>query len=176
MLPLTARTSRAHLLVCATLLMGAGLAVNLSAETGDEARRNEGIVGAWKIQFVSPTNPPQFQPIPGVMTFTSDRTIVESDGGEVAPTVIPGVPTQYGTTGQGVWKCGEDGEVVLKIIEIFVFPDATLSARGTLKFSIKLHDDGKSFSGTGSYQFVDPNGNVLATGTENLEGQRITIE
>jgi hypothetical protein len=176
MLRLAARPNRAHLLVWASLLVGSVLPVNSFAQSGDDARRNEGIVGAWKIKFVSPTNPPQFQPIPGVMTFTSDRTIIESDGGEVAPTVIPGVPTQYGTTGQGVWKCGENGEVVLKIVEIFVFPDGTLSATGTLNFRIKLHDDGESFSGSGSYQFVDPKGNVLASGNEDLDGTRITGE
>ena len=142
----------------------------------DEGSRHHLIVGSWKINFVSPTNPPQFQPIPGVITFTSDGTVVESDGGEVAPTVIPGVPTQYGTAGHGVWKRREDGEVVLKLIEIFVFGNNTLSATGTLKFRLKLDEDDDAFFGSGTFEFVDPNGNVLASGSENLEGKRITIE
>jgi hypothetical protein len=111
-----------------------------------------------------------------VITFTSDGTVVESDGGEVAPTVIPGLPTQYGTAGHGVWKCGEDGEVTLKFIEIYVFPNNTLSATGTLKFTIKLDADGDAFAGPGTFKFVDPNGNVLASGTEDLKGKRIRIE
>jgi hypothetical protein len=151
------------------------LPATVFGQSDKEGSRHHLIVGAWKINFVSQTSPPQFQPIPGVITFTSDGTVVESDGGEVAPTVIPGVPTQYGTAGHGVWKRREDGEVVLKLLEIFVFGNNTLSATGTLKFRLKLDDD-DAFFGSGTFEFVDPNGNVLASGAENLEGKRIKIE
>lgn len=102
--------------------------------------------------------------------------MVESDGGEVAPTVIPGLPIQYGTAGHGVWKCGEDGEVTLKLVEISVFPDNTLSAEGTLKFRLKLNADGDAFGGSGTFEFLDPKGNVLASGTEDLQAKRIAIQ
>jgi hypothetical protein len=152
------------------------LPATVFGQSDEEGSRHHLIVGAWKINFVSPANPPQFQPIPGVITFTSDGTVVESDGGEVAPTVIPGVPTQYGTAGHGVWKRRDDGEVVLKIIEVFVFGNNTLAATGTLKFTLKMDEDDDAFFGSGTFEFVDPNGNVLASGTENLEGKRIKIE
>ena len=168
---------------CGRIILGTSLLMsisplcfNLFGQSDQEAHGRNHIVGAWKIMFVSPTNPPQFQPIPGVITFTSDGTVVESDGGEVAPTVIPGVPTQYGTTGQGVWKRDADGSYVLKLIEVFVFGDNTLSATGTLKFKIKVDADGDCFSGPGSFRFIDPKGNLLASGTEDLKGRRIKFE
>jgi hypothetical protein len=158
------------LALCFSLLPATGF-----GQSDDEGRQHHLIVGAWKINFLSQANPPAFQPIPGVITFTSDGTVVESDGGEVAPTVIPGVPTQYGTVGEGVWKRCDDREVVLKLVEIFVFGNNTLSATGTLKFRLKLDGDDR-FRGSGTFEFVDPNGNVLANGSENLEGNRIKIE
>jgi hypothetical protein len=166
----------AQLVTCSGLLLSyLLLPVRSFGQSDEEAARHQTIVGAWTIKFVSPTSPPQFQPIPGVITFTSDGTVLESDGGEVAPTVIPGVPTQYGTAGHGVWKCGEYGEVTLKLIEVFVFPDDTLSATGTLKFTLKLNANGDAFAGSGTFKFIDPKGNVLASGTEDLQGKRITI-
>lgn len=165
--------SCAQIIVAPSLLL---IALNLFAQSDQEAHCRSHIVGAWNIRFVSPTNPPQFQPIPGVITFTSDGTVLESDGGEVAPTVIPGVPTQYGTAGHGVWERNGDGSFLLKIIEVFVFGDNTLSATGTLKFKLRLDADDDYFSGPGTFKFVDPKGNVLASGTEDLQGRRITLK
>jgi hypothetical protein len=162
-------------MLLASMLMISVVSFNVFGQSDQEAHGRNHIVGTWKIMFVSPTKPPQFQPIPGVITFTSDGTVLESDGGEVAPTVIPGVPTQYGTTGQGVWRCEGDGDFLLKIIEVFVFGDNTLSATGTLKFKIKLNADGDYFSGPGTFKFVDPKGSLLASGTEDLRGRRIKI-
>lgn len=147
---------------------------SLGAQSPASDLGNPSIVGAWQITFLSPTG--SFQPIPGVMTFTSDYTVVESDAGEVVPTMIPGSQTQYGTTGQGAWTLNSDGEVSFKLIEVFGYPNDTLSVTGTVQFKVKLNPDGKNFFGSGNFEFVDRSGVVVATGTENLQGKRIRAD
>jgi hypothetical protein len=57
-----------------------------------------------------------------------------------------------------------------------LFGNDTLSATGTLKFRLKMDEDHDTFFGSGTFEFVDPNGIVLASGAENLERKRIRID
>ena len=150
-----------------TLLAGA-----LAAQS-DTARNP--IIGTWEISFYSSANPPAFKPIPGLITFTSDGTVIESDGGEVAPTSTP-VGTQYGTTGQGVWQDEGEKGIHMKLIEIFANSDNTLGARGVLRFALQVNEAKNTIAGEGNFVFYDPKGNVLANGTENIRGWRVHIE
>lgn len=64
------------------------------------------LAGSWELTFTPSASPTPLE-IPGLGTFTSDGSLVETDGTEVAPgapaSTAAAVAT-YGTPGHGVWQ------------------------------------------------------------------------
>src|SRR5438270_8453089 len=84
-------------------------AMPLGAQELDHSEQADGVktqalanavVGAWTANFVSVDNPPSFPPIPVLITFTSDGTLIEGDGAQVVPAPPPPDTAQiFVTTG-----------------------------------------------------------------------------
>ncbi|HXD31743.1 MAG TPA: hypothetical protein VN643_11540 [Pyrinomonadaceae bacterium] len=133
---------------------------------------SKALVGSWTGTFTPAENDPiQFPPLPALFTFNSDGTVIGTDGGALAP-----IEQTYGSPSHGVWKRLGKRRFELKNIIIVVNADGTLFLTGTVRLVIQLSDDGKSFSGTGSYSFLDQDGVDYGTGDENIVGEKISLD
>lgn len=147
------------------------------ASTGEGKQDAKGLVGAWRATFTSVDNPPSFQPIPVLLTINSEGTLVELDGAAMVPfPPPPSIPQVLSGPGNGAWRKVGDNKYEMKILQIAVNPDSTLAATGTLRFTVKLDNDGDNFTGEGTFNFVAPDQTSLASGTEKISGRRIVIE
>jgi hypothetical protein len=67
--------------------------------------------------------------VPGLVTFTSDGSLVESDATEAVPSAI----AVYGTPGHGIWQPGPAiGNFYIQYISLFVNHNATLHSKKTV--------------------------------------------
>jgi hypothetical protein len=142
---------------------------NQSAATSNDS--DDGLVGSWRATFTPVAgNPVQFPPLPALFTFTSDGTLVETDGGSLVPFM-----DTFGSPGHGVWRKTGRHKFEMKNIIIVVNSDGTLFLTGTIRLTVQLSADGDSFQGGGTFSFVDPNGVDFGSGPENISGQRIKL-
>jgi len=83
-----------------------GLILLVAQPKSLSAATRPSLAGSWELTF-TPTAPPTppVVVIPGLATFTSDGSVVETDGSEVAPgpASSTGAAT-YGTPGHGIWQ------------------------------------------------------------------------
>lgn len=144
-----------------------------SSVTGKASKAN-GLVGSWTANFISVDNPASFPPIPVLITFTSDGTLIEGDGSQVVPVPPPPNTAQvFVTTGHGVWHFTSGNQFAIKFMQFGANPDNSLAVQGTLEFNLELDATRNMFHGVGTFRFVDATGNVLAEGSEDLDGKRI---
>jgi len=133
------------------------------------------LAGSWEVTLVPLTPPdPATFPIPGLATFTSDGSVVETDSTEVIPTITSTGTTIYGTPGHGIWQPGPVvGNLFIQFISLFVNHNETLHAKRTVTMTGRLNSTGNQFSGNYSFEVVDPSGHVIATGSGSVTAQRI---
>jgi hypothetical protein len=133
------------------------------------------LVGSWTATFTPiPGDPVQFAPIPALFTFTSDGTLVETDGGGLQPS--PDLK-MFGSPGHGVWRKLKDHTYEFKnVIIVINAVDATLFLTITVHMTVVLDKSGDKFKGNGTFKVVDTNGAVLIEGPENISGTRIEIK
>lgn len=137
----------------------------------NDADDNGGLVGSWRATFTPvPGDPVQFPPLPALFTFTSDGTLVETDGGSLVPFM-----DTFGSPGHGVWRKVGNRRFELKNIILVVNSDGTLFLTGTIRLTVRVSANGDSFQGGGTFSFVDPNGVDFGSGPENISGQRIKL-
>jgi len=161
--------------VIAVALMVANITAFARVSEGEQDAK--GLVGAWRATFTSVDNPPSFQPIPVLLTINAEGTLVELDGAAIVPfPPPPNIPQVFSGPANGVWRKVGERKYEMKFIQIAVNPDSTLAATGTLRFTVKLNDDGDRFTGEGTFNFVAPDQTVIASGSEKISGRRIVIE
>lgn len=152
--------------------------VALGKDKGDEPESHD-LTGSWQGTFTPiPGNPVQFPPVPALFTFNSDKTLTETDAGTLvpAPAGAFGPFPVYASPAHGIWRKIGDRKFEFKFVSILVNGgDGTLFGTGTILMRIQLSKDGDSFTGTGTFRFVDTAGNTLpgAAGPENISGRRI---
>lgn len=134
------------------------------------------LVGSYRATFISGDNPPAFPMLPALITFNSDGTLIETDGGALVPTPPPN--PQFGSPGHGVWRRIGDHLYEMKFVVLIVNQDGTLSATGNIKLTIQLERNGRQFEGEGTFSFLDPDGNPLpgGSGAEKIQGRRIEFD
>jgi hypothetical protein len=141
-----------------------------NSEKGNDADDGS-LVGSWRATFTPKAgDPSQFPPLPALFTFTSDGTLVETDGGALAP-----VLDTYGSPGHGVWRKVGERKFEMKNIILVVNADGTLFLTGTITLSVKVSPNGQTFTGEGRYAFLDPDGVDYGSGAEDISGQRIKL-
>lgn len=145
---------------------------NKSAAPADkDANDDDRLVGSWRATFTPVSgDPAQFPPLPALFTFTSDGTLVETDGGSLVPFM-----GTFGSPGHGVWRSLGKHRFELKNIILVVNSDGTLFLTGTVHLTLRVSADGNSFQGNGTFSFVDANGVDFGSGPENISGQRIKL-
>lgn len=141
-----------------------------------KAAQEKLLVGSYEATFTSVETPASFPPLPALFTFEQGGMFIETDGG-----ALPGTPPPnqtFGSPGHGSWVRLGDGLFAVKFVIIVVNPDGTLAFKGAIKLTIRLSNDGKSFEGEGTFDFVDTEGNPLegAFGREKVSGRKIEAE
>jgi hypothetical protein len=120
------------------------------------------LVGSW--EFTAKPNPdPSGTQVAGLMTFTSDGTVVESDTSEVA---------RHATPGHGIWQLGPTpGIWFIRFTSHQANRDGSLHSSRVVTITVTLNSTADQFSGNYSFQTVDPTGHVLTMGSGAVEGQ-----
>ena len=120
------------------------------------------LVGSW--DFTAKPNPgPAGTQVAGLMTFTSDGSLIESDTSEVALRATPG---------HGIWQVGPTpGIWFIRFTSLTANRDGSLRSSKVVTITVTLNSTGDQFSGDYSFQIADPTGHVLNMGSGTVEGQ-----
>jgi len=128
------------------------------------------LTGSW--QFVltpsTPSTTPPVVPIPGLATFTSNHTVVETDGTEFATVPPPTAAGPIGASpGHGIWQPGNTPtDLYVEFFSLLFNPDGSLYAENVTTMLVTLNAKGNQFQG--SYQINQTMGSItraLSSGT-----------
>jgi hypothetical protein len=145
----------------------------LAAQTPNEPP----LIGSWQLTLTPNTPPvttPPVIPIPALATFTSDGSMIETDGTEVVPSMMMGGAVVHGTPGHGIWQPAPAiGTLYIQFISLMVNSNATLYARRIVTITGAVDSPGNHFIGGYTYQIIDPIGHVITMGSGIVSGQKI---
>ena len=156
--------------------MSLGLILSAIQHLAAQSTHPPSLAGSWQLIFTpaSPTPSPAVAPVPGLATFTSDGSVVETDGTEVVPKLIAAGTAVYSTPGHGIWQPAPAvGTLFIQFISLRVNHNATLHAKKIVTISGALDSTGNHFNGNYDYELVDPTGRIITTGSGTVTGQRI---
>lgn len=149
-----------------------GLAA-LCAEAVPANAASPSLAGSWKF-MLTPTTPTPSPQIPGLATFTSDGSMIESDGLEVvvkAPSTVSG---GFNSPGHGIWQLGPSMTFYyVQYISVVVNQNGSLNSTNTTTMTLTPNSTGTAFSGTYSTQLATAMGKILKTTTGTVSGQLI---
>jgi hypothetical protein len=132
------------------------------------------LAGSWQLVLlpVTPVVPPA--PVHGLVTFTTDGSLVETDATEVVPIITSAATPSHGTPGHGIWQPGPVfGTYYIRFVTLIVDNNGVLKATKTVIITGTLDSTGNTFAGTYSYQVVDSAGNVIGTGSGRASADRM---
>jgi hypothetical protein len=156
------------------LLAGIFCALSLQAISPALAQSNiPSLAGSWEFTLTPDHGGPAAPAIEGLATFTTDGSMIETDASEVVPVQSSaGGPVLRGTPGHGIWQPSPAfGQLFVRFTSLMVNPNATLRARRILTMNLALNAAGDQFSGSYSFEIVDPTGHALSTGSGTVTGQ-----
>jgi hypothetical protein len=132
------------------------------------------LTGSWQLTLM-PATPTASVPvrIPALATFTSDGSVIETDGSEVVRMRVEGI-SLHGTPGHGIWQPGPAiGNLFIQFISLLVNDNETLHAKKIVTMTGSLDSTGNHFTGGYGFELVDLGGAVIATGSGRVSGQKI---
>lgn len=150
--------------LCA-LILGALIAIiAIMAQPAHVQAAGPSLAGSWQFTLTPATPPIPAIPIPGLATFTTDGSVMETDGAEVANR----------TPGHGIWQALPTGtNLYVQFISILVNTNGSLRAQNTTTMSVGLDSTGTMMKGTYTSQIVDPTGHVLQMSAGSVSGNLI---
>ena len=162
--------SRKLLLSCMFCGLGSLVIQPAIAQTGTTI---PSLVGSWEFSLTPNLSPTQKPPISGLATFTSDGSVIETDTSEVVPVQISaGGPVLRCTPGHGIWQPSPVfGSLLIRFVRVVANPNATLHSKKIVTMTVTLNSTGDQFSGGYSFEFVDPTGHAITTGSGTVAGQ-----
>jgi hypothetical protein len=157
--------------------MSFGLILSAIQPLAAQATNHPSLAGSWQLTLIPaspPASEPAVAPIPGLATFTSDGSAIETDATEVVPmTSATGTPV-YGTPGHGIWQPGPAvGNLFIQFISLLVNHNETLHAKKIVTITGALDSTGNHFSGNYDFELVDPTGHAITRGSGTVTGQKI---
>lgn len=139
------------------------------AQTGTPATS---LAGSWEFTLTPNTSATSKPPIPGLATLTTDGSVIETDTSEVVPVPISSGRLVSGTPGHGIWQPSPVfGSWFIRFTSLMANPNATLHAKRIVTMTVTLNSTGDQFSGGYSFEWVDPTGHAIATGSGTVAGQ-----
>jgi hypothetical protein len=109
------------------------------------------LAGSWQFTLTPsiPSGTPAVQ-IPGLATFTTDGSVIETDGSEFAPSPISTTPlAKAATPGHGIWQMANTPiTLYVQYISLVLDADGALYARNVTTMFLTLNSTGNRFTGT----------------------------
>jgi hypothetical protein len=156
--------------------MSFGLSLSAIQPVAAQAANVPSLTGSWQLTLIAagpPASSPAVVPVPGLATFTSGGSVVETDATEVVPMAVEGTAV-YGTPGHGIWQPGPAvGNLFIRFISLLVNPNTTLHAKKIVTITGALDSTGNHFSGNYDFELVDPTGHIITRGSGTITGQKI---
>ncbi|MGD0364216.1 MAG: hypothetical protein ABSC93_25345 [Bryobacteraceae bacterium] len=126
------------------------------------------LAGSWQFTLTANSQPtPPVVPIPGLATFTTDGSVIETDGSEFVPNPSAATPLSGSTPGHGIWQIANTPETLfVQYISLVLNTDGSLYARNITTMFVTLNNKGNQFSGSYTTdQAIGTVTKVLSTGT-----------
>lgn len=148
------------------IISALALTVSLNQPIAAQGSNPPSLAGSWQLTL-SQTNPTPStaEPIEGLVTFTTDGSLVETDAAEISLT--PTAATRAGasgTPGHGIWQAGPAfGNYYVQFVSLLITPLGRLQARRAVTITGNLDSSGNNFAGNYSAQIFDPAGHVTGT-------------
>lgn len=129
------------------------------------------IAGSWQITLTPTTPPaPPVITVPGLATFISDGSVIETDGTQV----VPGPSATFNTPGHGIWQLSPAlVSYYIQYISVVVNPNTSLHAKNTTTMTVTPDLTGTIFTGNYTTVTVDPTGHTIKTVKGTVSGQLI---
>jgi hypothetical protein len=106
----------------------------------------------------------------GLMTFAEGGTL----SGTLATVPGSSPPVSLGSSpGHGVWERHSWNHYTATMIAQRLNPDGTFAGWHKVEVSLQLAPSGNEFTGTSSFEIVNPSGAVLASGCSAITGTRL---
>jgi hypothetical protein len=157
--------------------MSCGLTLSAIQPLSAQATNPPSLAGSWQLTLIAvgpPASSPAVVPVPGLATFTSDGSMVETDATEVVPMMNGGGTAVYGTPKHGIWQPGPAvGNLFIQYISLLVNHNTTVHAKKVVTITGALDSSGNQFNGNYSYKLIDPTGHAIAMGSGTVTGERI---
>ena len=137
----------------------------------DGAPGKQALEGVWQVEVTILSdcgpNPTVMLQLPVLDTFTRDGKVIEAPG---TPLSFEGLRT---SPGLGTWE-HEKGQQFSAVFRAFrINFDNTPAGSITFNEAIELSRDGDSFTSTGTADFFDTSGNLVAHACHTLAGTRL---
>ena len=142
-----------------------------------QATNPPSLAGSWQLTFIAagpPVSSPAVVPVPGLATFTSGGSVIETDATEVIPMMNAAGTAVYATPGHGIWQPGPAvGNFFIQFISLLVNQNETLHAKKIVTITGALDSTGNHFRGNYASELVDPTGRVIIRGSGTVTGEKI---
>jgi len=122
----------------------------IAVQPTSAAAATPSLAGSWQFTLTptAPPTPPVVQ-IPGLATFTTDGSVIETDGSEFVPVPPTAAPIKPATPGHGIWQLGATPVTLyVQYISLVLDPDGSLFARNITTMLLTMNSTGDQFSGT----------------------------
>jgi len=138
-------------------------------KTGDHERRKNALVGVWEevvpAEVDCQTREPFGPTIRALLTFNQGGTMYVEDA----------FSGPYRSTGGGIWKGTSGRNYTYGNVHYEFDPDRTFLFTIKQKSNLRLSRDGNSFTENGTFEGIDPSGNVLFAGCFAATATRLTF-
>ena len=130
------------------------------------------LAGSWEFRLTpNPNATGSTAVVPGLATFTTDGSVIETDSSEVISGQI--LPDTFATPGHGIWQPGPAiGNLLVQFTSIVTNSDSSLRAKKIYTMTVRLTAKGTQFRGAYIFELVNPNGqHGLGSGSGTVTGQ-----
>jgi len=157
----------------ATILFGL---TALAAQPHRKAGGTPSLAGSWEFTL-TPTASTTPLGIPGLATFTTDGSVIETDGAELSPLSPSTAPNTAASPGHGVWQpAPAAGTLYVRYVSIVVNDVGLLLGTNVTTMTdvtVLSSTTSSTFAGSYTTQFIDSAGTVGRTTTGTVKGELI---
>jgi hypothetical protein len=159
------------IMLAGTLISSGALAQPLQGQQ-DFYSQQQQLAGSWLTTY----DVPAFViPIPVLLTFTADGSIIETDS--PAPTPFGGsIGTLFLSNGHGSWKQTGENQFAYTYRKILYAANGNPFGLARTNGAVTLSKDGTQLHANVDIRFIDNNGNVIFSATGTVIGNKIPVE